>query len=328
MLGVAALLTVGALTAPAAVDTNFLLIGRSDKVERWGVSGSGATAVWAWTNDVLQIAPGDLAGLAPAIRALAFSPDGTRLAVLAHDSKGHSRLLQYAYNPATRTAAPAGTNAGSALLAADVGESWAVCYGPLDTNLYVSTGLGAPGFGSVVLRVDAATGAKTAFTPPLGRCGGVCFGPDSSGDGRPDLFVVDVANRRVIACDGMTGALLRDDFIISGGVPTTIAFLPNGGGQFYLAGHNTHCTRCRPDGIEDGVWSDANDPVFQMAGMGPPMGETERPVAGFYAVDEAGRVIVYRADDLSWANWFGRKDGNRHYVFAPGCGGGITFDRR
>ncbi|MEI6210975.1 MAG: hypothetical protein WCR06_05050 [bacterium] len=328
MFAVTALLTAGALAAPAAVDTNFLLVGRSDKVERWGICGAGASAIWTWTNDVLRMAPGDLGGLAPAIRSLAFSPDGTRLAVLAHDPHGRSRLLQYVYNLATHTATPAGTNAGGALLAADVGESWAACYGPNDTNLYVSTGTGAPGFGSVVLRVQATTGAKSAFTPPLTRGGGLCFGPDFNGDGRSDLFVVDIECRRVAAFDGVTGARLRDDFMVSVGVPTTIAFLANGGGKFYLAGHNIHCTRLRPDGIEDGVWSDANDPVFQMAGLGPPMGVTEWPVAGFYAVDGSGRVIVYRGDDLSWAGWFDRKDPAGHYLFAPGCGGGITFDRR
>ena len=154
------LLVAGAMAAPATIDTNFLLLVRSGTIERWGVSGTGTGTQWNKTNDVVQIASSDLGGYAASIRCLAFSPDGKKLAALNYDGSGHSRVLLYSYNYATHTATGAGTNSG-ALLATDVGESWALAWSPNDTNLYVSTGGGASGYGSVVLRVDPATGAKS-----------------------------------------------------------------------------------------------------------------------------------------------------------------------
>ena len=314
LLGCLALLATSAVAAPATVDTNFLLVARSDKIERWGVSGTGASAVWAWTNDVLQIASGDITPYTARIISMAFSKDGKKLAALNYEGTSHSRVLLYNYNSVTHTATGAGTNAG-ALLATDVGEAWELAWSPNDTNIYVAGG-------TVVTRVNPATGAKSTFASGMARATGVCFGPDITGDGLPDMFAVDLSNNRINAYNGTNGAALFVPYFTHS-TPSTIAYLPHAGSNyFYVGSYSANFRRYTSSGVVDAT-DTVNVPSYQMAGEGPTVGSNAGPIPGFYAVRSTD-VMVYRSDDLSWSSW---APGNHYTIFAGStCGGGLTFE--
>ncbi|MEI6210973.1 MAG: hypothetical protein WCR06_05040 [bacterium] len=328
IIAVTVLLTAGALATPATINTNFLLLGRGDKVERWGVSGTGASAIWAKSNDVLQIVSGDLGGNAAWIVDLAFSPDGTKLAVLNYQSATHSLILLYNYNSVTHTATGAGTNSG-ALLAADVGEARGIAWNPTDTNIYVSTGLAAP---LKVLKVNTVTGAKSDFTAAMGRPSGVCFGPDISGDGLPDMFVVDLSNARVSAFNGTNGATINQSYFTHT-TPNTIKWLPHAGSNyFYVTSYNGGGGRMRryaSDGVRDTTTSDdVNAPNWGPAGDGPTVGSNAGPIPALYGIRDiavAGDVLTYGSANFVSAFWTGRAGG--YFGFAGStCAGGITFE--
>jgi hypothetical protein len=117
-------------------------------------------------------------------------------------------------------------------------------FGP-DGNFYVGDSGNNPGgnqsAGGRVARFDGRTGAflgdfVTAGSGGLTHPGAIVFGPDSTGDGRLDLYATDEGPSRVMLYDGVTGAFVRE-FVPggSGGLmaPWGLTFGPDG--NLYVA---------------------------------------------------------------------------------------------
>lgn len=100
--------------------------------------------------------------------------------------------------------------------------------------------------GGLVKQFDAASGAsQTIFAKGINHPESIIFGPDTNGDGYPELFVAERLASRVVFYDGKSKESLGV-FAQGGGLvyPTGIAFMPNGD----LLVANGHGEGKKPDG--------------------------------------------------------------------------------